>query len=197
MLSPQERLKAIIEAMPDQPPDNSPLRDGFTYNLSPFARATPFRYYAAALQNLEVLRRANLYRPRWYVFPDDINQPLPAYETLEYQISVTAGSYLWGYNFTELDSDQDATTPSNILIQVTEACTGIELFQDFVGGLALSQYQASADQRGKPNPQILSTPRLVLEPGLVNLELSNRAATTTYCQLLLLFAEPMIMLGEV
>lgn len=186
-----------MAAMPDSPPYLGPLRDGFTFNLSPWGLAAPFRYYAACLQNMEVLRRANLYKPRWAVFPDDINEPIPAYETVDYEFSITAGSYLWGYSFFQFNENLEPVSPSGMLVQIVEACSGIELTQDYVLGNGYSGFQSVSDPRGRPNPQILTSPRLILEPGKVTMSLSNKLDEDTNCQLMLFFAEPMLMLGEV
>jgi hypothetical protein len=178
------------------PPETSPLMDGFLYN--PALRfATPYDYYPTALGGLEILRRTALYRPRWYVIPDSINQPIAAYDTLEYQVSLTAGSYLWGYQFTQLVLEQSTfvvVAGDDMLVQITDACTGIPLFSDFVIDFGL--LVPSGNALGRPIPNLLPAPRLVLEPGLLNVEIANRSSGSITCQLLLLTAEPCTVMGE-
>lgn len=178
------------------PPDTSPLMDGFLYNPS-LRFATPYDYYPTALGGLEILRRTALYRPRWYVIPDTINQPIAAYDTLEYQVHVQAGSYLWGYQFTQLEvvrGTYTIVTGDDMLVQVTDACTGIPLFSDFVIDFGL--LVPSGNAQGRPIPNLLSAPRLILEPGLINVEIANRDSAAITCQLLLLTAEPCTVMGE-
>ena len=180
-------------------PEQYPVVDGFLYN--PAIRYTGSKYFALALSQLEILRRANLYNPRWWVVPDDLTQPVAAYDTLEYQLKVEGGSYLWGLQYNEYTVEEghwSISTPSNILIEVTDSCTGIPLFNDFAGGSAYSTYKApSSDLRGAPTPILLPQPKLILEPGLVDVELANKGGNSVYCQLLLLFAQPCGVVGEV
>ena len=168
--------------------------DGFSYN-------TMFlwlyeRYFPNCLAQLDVLRRAANYRPRWWVIPDDIDQPIQPYDTLYFQVEVSAGSYLWGYAFTTVSALNPSGAPtetaaSDILLQLVDSCTGIPLFQDFANGGG-----NSANFNSRMLPILLSQPRLILEPGLVNVELSNRTANTITCQWLLHFAESCKLIDE-
>ena len=168
--------------------------DGFSYNTSFLWLQN--RYFPNALAQLDVLRRASNYRTRWWCIPDDIDQPIQPYDTLYFQCEVSSGSYLWGYHFSSVSAVNPAggpaeTTAADILIQVVDACTGIPLFQDFAnGGAAHSNFTA------RMLPILLTQPRLILEPGLVNVELSNRTKNTINCQLLLHFAESCKLIDE-
>lgn len=173
-------------------PDDTPIMDGFAYNLN--IRYTAMSYYPLALQQLNIIRRANLMRPRWYVVPTDQNSPIPAYQTTEYQVSVTPGSYLWAVSVTAYDDNYDTIDADDLLIQITDACSGIPLFSDFASGSGLAMNQASA--QGYPIPPILATPRLILEPGLVTVEVSNKGTAPINAQAVLYFAEPCLMTGE-
>jgi len=168
--------------------------DGFT--LNPATRLLPNRYTPGALGQMDVLRRANTYRPRWFLVPDDFNQPLAAYSTLEYQITVSGGSYLWGLCFIQTNAAFTEVAPTGVVFQITEACNGLALFDDFVSGSAFAHFQAAALPRGMELVQPLTQPRLFLEPGNVNVEMCNLSATTQNCQLLLLFAEPITIVSE-
>ena len=180
---------------------NSQIADAFSIN--PFTIAVPYVYYPGALAQMDTLRRANTYRPRWYCIPDDFNQPLQPYETLEYQIKVTGGSYLWGIRFVQYD-DSDvsgrenwaAMAPDNVVIQVTEACTGIELFREFISPQGFAFFQPGAGFRGMALPHLLTQPRLFLEPGDINVEMCNLSGLTQRCQLILHFAEPANIVEE-
>lgn len=176
-----ERLKQVV--------------DGFSYNNS--LLWLPERYFPNALAQLDVLRRAANYRTRWWVVPDDIDQPIQPFDTLYFQCEVSAGSYLWGWRFiavsaTDPDDAPVATTSSDLLVQVVDSCTGIPLFQDFANGGG-----NAPNFNSRMSPVCLATqPRLILEPGLVNVEIANRTPNTIHCQLLLHFAESCKLINE-
>lgn len=175
---------------------NHPV-DGFLYN--PSIRYWPEQYMSGALAQMDTLRRANTYRPRAYAVPDDFNQPIPAYGTLEYQIKVAGGSYLWGMQFRQYSAAYVEQAPTNIVIQVTEACTGIAVCQEFYWATGISEFAAVGLLGGIPMPFVLPQPRLFTSPGDINVEMSNLAAAVQFCQLTLYFAEPceVVEVGEV
>jgi hypothetical protein len=175
--------------------------DGFSYNAS--LKYLPNRFFPNALAQLDILRRAANYRPRWWAIPDTPNTVQP-YDTFYMQCEVADGSYLWGYNFCVLAAEGPSdgpeiseptdlpkimapvsVAPTDLCIQVVDSCTGIPLFQDYANGGAMT---INGDSR--MYPILLTQPRLILEPGLVNVSIANRTANTIVCQLLLHFAEP-------
>lgn len=177
------------------------ILDGFSLNLN--IRYLPYHYPAACLNQSSVLRRANLYRARWIVQPDDLNTPIPAYDTFEGQVHIMPGSYLWGFQVTQFEAGTFIlVAAADVIIQVTDACTGVPLFSDYMAGSGFSPFSAApgapADARCGMGmaPHLLTQPRLIMEPGLINIEIANRATTTTRCQLLLFFAEPCVVLNE-
>lgn len=162
--------------------------DGFTIN--PFTVLKPYDYHAGALGQMDTLRRANTYRARIHAVPDDFNQPLQPYETLEYQVKVTGGSYLWGVRFAQYSGVWQQQAPGGVTMQITESCTGIELYREFTDPSGVAFYTAATQKRGYHIPHLLTEPRLFLEPGGVTVELCNLGAGVQYCQILLHFAEP-------
>jgi len=169
--------------------------DGFSLNLN--IRYLPYHYHAACLSQSEVLRRANLYRARWVVMPDDMNTPIAAYDTFEGQIKVQPGAYLWGFQATQFNAAFVAVAAADVIIQVTDACTGIPLFSDYAAGSGFTPFSAiAADAHGGIAPHLLTQPRLIMEPGLLNVEIANRAVTAMRCQLLLCFSEPCVVLDD-
>ena len=190
-----------LGAPPPSTPQLKQIVDAFSYNT--MLMWLPERYFPNALAQLDTLRRAANHRARWFVVPDDIDQPIAPYDTLYYQINIAGGSYLWGYQFTSLSATQVviennnpivipvATAPSDLLIQAVDSCTGIPLFQDFANGLGLH-----SDFTARCGPILLSQPRLILEPGLVNVQIANRTGNSITCQLLLMFAEPCRLIDE-
>src|SRR5580704_15932376 len=73
-----------------------PIIDGFTFNSKPVHYLS---YYHNALTGLEPLRRSNAMRLRMHGIPDAQFVPIPPYESVEEQIRVLPGSYLWGWSF--------------------------------------------------------------------------------------------------
>ncbi len=196
LTQPQYSMKGA-PAQPEQTIVLAQVVDGFTFNTQ--LLYLPCRYFPNALAQMDILRRAANYRPRWFVVPDDIDQPIQPYDTLYYQIEMAANSYLWGYSFCSVSAtapsgggpEPTETTAADLLIQAVDSCTGVPLFQDFAnGGGNHSNFTSRA------NPIILSQPRLILNPGLVNVEISNRTPNTITCQWLLHFAEPCRIITE-
>ena len=176
--------------------------DGFSYNTC--LLYLPNRYFPNALAQMDILRRASNFRARWFVIPDDIDQPIAPYDTLYFQLQVSAGAYLWGYQFSSISATGDVappiepdpigpvdTTASDILVQAVDSCSGIPLFQDFANGGG-----CHSDFTARCLPILLTQPRLILDPGLVNVQLSNRTANTITCQLLMHFAVPCRVITE-
>jgi hypothetical protein len=174
--------------------------DGFCYDL--FLRPSPTEYYTLAAGQMEVFRRAQSYRPRWYTVPDaDQVMDLAAYQTVEEQVRILAGSFLWGISASVLDPNtlMQVNPASRLAVKITEGGTGIPLTWDFISAY---QYWAkrpyAAVARAFPHrPILLSQPRLILEPGYLNVEMAN---TTTgnliKAQLLLLAMEPCILIQD-
>lgn len=168
--------------------------DGFV--LNPSIRLWPYNYVAGALAQMDTLRRAATYRPRIYSVPDDYSQPLAGYETLEYQIKVAEGSYIWGMMFRQFTAEYAQADPTRIVIQLSDACTGIPFYSEFSQAQGLAFYNASPLASGIAMPHILTQPRIVLAPGDVNVEMCNVDADPHSCQLLIFTAEPCEMVRE-
>jgi hypothetical protein len=166
-----------------------PIIDAFT--LNPAIRHRPGWYQPYALAALDVLRRANTYRPKQYVLPDDYNQPIPAYQTMNYQVRVAPKSYIWALLCNQFSAGFVFQTPSDVWVQITDSCTGVSFFSDFVHGTAFQGLQnVATDQRNAMLPHLLTQPRLILEPGLVAVDIANTAAVAARVQLVLFVAEP-------
>lgn len=171
----------------------SPI-DAFVYN--PAIRYRPYEYMGLALAGMDVLRRANTYRPKLYCVPDDFNQPIQAYETVEHQVRVTPNSYVWGlqcnqYSLADGGPGWAVIAGANVWIQITDSCNGLVYFSDFARGTAMQTLKGTpTDQRWQHHPHLLTQPRLVLEPGLLAVELANDSAANLRCQLIIFTAEP-------
>lgn len=156
-----------------------PIVDGFMWNTS--LLILPNQFGPDALMELEILRRAHNYRARWWCIPDDEGQPIAAFDTFQFQVEVSPGAYLWGMMFATVGG----AAATDLLVSVVDSCTGIPLFNDFVNAGNMTPTGNS-----KMLPVIMTKPRLILAPGLVNVEIANRANQNRTCQLLLMFAEP-------
>lgn len=166
-----------------------PLRpkvDGFSYNVNNLL--VPNRFFPFAIGQLDLLRRARNFRARWWVVPPRLGDLIPAFDTFQYQCDVANGSRLYGLMFS-------AIAPSTIndwAVSIVDSCTGVPLFNDF----AVAQTIAGSFATGNV-PVLLTQPRLILDPGLVSVEIANRSANDRACQLLLMFAEPCEVIEEV
>ena len=153
--------------------------DGFCYNLQ--RPMVPSWYEPMALGQLEALRKAGGFRPRWYGVPEESSGfVIPPYNTVEQQVRITPGSWLYGYMVTP--------TALNALTKITEGATGIPLSSDF-----LCTWNIQGDQ-GQFN--LLSQARLIVAPGWVNVEIANGGATPIPYQLVLLCAEPCVVVQD-
>ena len=168
--------------------------DGFSYNNS--LQYMPCRFFPHALSQLDILRRGVNYRARWFVVPDDIGEPIAPFDTYYYQVNVAEGSYLFGYSFaaisaTNPDDEPAEVAATDLLIQAVDSCTGVPLGLDFYNAAA-----AHSTFNARCLPILLTQPRLILEPGLVNVEISNTTPNSITCQLLMHFAEPCRVIFE-
>lgn len=161
-----------------------PLVDGFLYSASQYYLPTSYR--AAALLNMEVLRRAVGFRTRWFLSPVDLQDPIPAYSQNEYQLGIEAGSYIWGMTFSA-PFGEIANAASYITVQVTDSCTETPLFSDYTKGAQLQPATGPAQH----NPVIIA-PRLISAPGFLDIELYNAANVGIRCQLAILVSEPRV-----
>lgn len=159
--------------------------DGFT--LDQGFTETPWTYPALVTGQLEVLRRAVNLRPRWYQFPT-VDPTVAAFPTLglrgnfEKQIRVEPGSWLWGYAATGTFS-----------FSVWEEETGRRFAFDFLR----AQNAVAGLMTGVPGVRsrmaVLGEPWVILEPGLLNVELyavEPAPPAVTAQELVLWFAEP-------
>ena len=152
--------------------------DGFLLSASQLYLPTSFR--ASAFAQMETLRKAKGYGPRVYLVPEQIIQPIPAQSQVEYQVRVQVGSYLWGMNLSVT-----AGSISNLTAMVTDACSEMPLFSDYVNGQNLTPVPSGVSR----NPA-LTMCRPIGEPGTLNVEIYNSSVEDCTCQLALFVAEP-------
>lgn len=172
-----------------------PVVDGFLNSLSQLYLPTSYR--ASALAQMEMLRRARGYRARWYLAPEDLEQPIPAYGQREYQVRVEPGSYVWGVSFFGIDTETNVAGQV-VRVQVTDSCTETPFFSDYTKGAQLQTAHGDVADNFRltvsnvPRAPVLINPRLVGQPGTLDIELYNSADESMQVQLVLFVAEPMV-----
>lgn len=178
-------------------PPPSPIIDGFTFNT----RIVHYHsYYHNALSGLEPIRRANAMRLRMHGVPDAQFSPIPAYESVEEQIRVLPGSYLWGWSF----FTKQATAPNTFLpinsIRIVDSCTELPILDRpaFSTLFANTTVAGATQYDNGQNTGVILLPRpyLVAAPGMLNVEVTNASSFACTCQLILMFAEPSINQNE-
>ncbi len=152
--------------------------DSFTYTTT--LRLLQTQYRAGVLAQMEVLRRAKSYKARFYTAPDSLVEPVLAFGQVETQIRAVPGTYIWGLSLY-------AATTTSLKIQVTDTSTEVPLFSDYIQAALMKPSAA-----GGRVPFLLGQPRLITEPGQVNVEIYNDNDTDNIVQLVLFCAEPVL-----
>lgn len=137
-------------------------------------------YDALAVEQLRGLRLANGMRPYLIVIPA-AGQTIAPWDTWRRQFSVPAGSWLWAFI-----TVGGYAAGAQRRVQVKDSCTGMPLFSDFIGGGSL--YTGTECAIGV---QALTAPRLVGDPGTIDVELAQLTGGTpiTY-SLVIVFSVP-------
>jgi hypothetical protein len=165
------------------------IMDGFTYSLSRLL--LPISYSSAVLAQMETLRLAGKYQAKMFSVPTPANPStstvgaIPAYSQVEEQIRIDPGSYIYGWMFSI--NGTGSGTPGVCHINVTDACTETPLSSDYILASLFNLQTTSTPQRG---PSLLAQPRLISEPGLVNVEIYNNSASAIQAQLALFCSAP-------
>lgn len=165
--------------------------DGFTMSASQLL--VPTSYRALILGQMDVLRRASAMRPRHYVAPLQTDIPIPAYGQVEYQISVMPGSYVYGLSFAIKESQTDFA--QYVHIQLTDIYTEMPFFADYARAINFITDPGAAAAVGYPTgtwraPFLFAQPRIICDPGNIEVEMYNSSDTALYCQLCIFVAEP-------
>jgi hypothetical protein len=110
--------------------------DGFLYSTT--LRMLPSQARAHALAQMEVLRKSKAYRCRMYVSPDPLVNPIGSYSQVETQSRMTPGSLIWGISVY-------LSTAANVKVLITDKCTELPLFKDYVKALLFKQNTTGHD----------------------------------------------------
>lgn len=181
------------------------IADAFTLNTG--FRNNPYNYYTVALKQIRALRECSLFRCKLFPVPEPmpINgggvetfQTVAAYSTARYTVRLIPNSYVWGLAYVEMQTNFTQTLGRSATIQITDACTGLDFFDDFLIASAFEFFRTTGSSYPpNPFPSILIQPKLIQDPGLLNVQVSNRVSGPLLCQLVLFVAEPAIREGMV
>lgn len=163
--------------------------DGFMLSASQLY--LPINYRAHALAQMEILRRAAAYRCREYTVPNKLQTVIPAFSQVEQQVAVNPGSYVWAISFASLPVGP-VDESSFIFIQITDACTEVPFFSDYIRATQYKPTPAATGNSVTRNPPLLSPPRLIGEPGHLDVEIYNTFSSDVTCQVNISVAEPAI-----
>ena len=164
--------------------------DGFIYN--PQLRANTENYDILGLGQLELLRRSKGFIPRLFAVPDFSDGVIPVFQTIQRQVEVVPGSWLWAVTVTS------GPTPINnnlYFVTIRDDDTGDSLFnQQFVASQSLrpeSTAQASPLQYAYSVQKKLTQPRLISGKGILDVQIScNDSSTAKFIQVVLCVAQP-------
>jgi len=217
ILSPNEE-RARVDALytrrpiPINLPDNPTLTqkfadrmselpgDGFT--LNPWITYQPYIYNTDALYASAMVRKCNLMRSHTFVAPAQTlyetlvgGSVIAAYATYNTQLAALPGSIILGFNYFEYNYPAATVkAPSNIMIRISDACTGLDLAHDYVGALCYAQYNPYNSNRQAELLMTLPTsPRVIAGSGQINVEIQNTTTSDLACQLMIFVAEPITL----
>ena len=153
---------------------NYPIIDGFVLNTS---LKRNLRFRSLAMEKYEAIRRSGAFRTKyWVVAPPLIIQngafiQIGAFDSLEYGLPVVPGSAIWGFIWVNAFPD---TNPGPFSFQVTESCTDVPLFSEVIRA---DQFASSDGIQPPPEQQLLPSPIIIPEPGLLNVQICSQQTT--------------------
>ncbi len=150
--------------------------------LFPQFRSGPLSYHAQAIEAMQAMRAAAGFQAVRHIVPDVMNAALVGKGRYEARISLPPQSYVWAFAGT---SDQAA----GFKVQIVDLGTKAEWFSQPIRWDNLTGQGATPEGLSFPL-YILPKPRLVLEPGLLSVQVTNLAAVANPIQLVVFTAEP-------
>lgn len=168
--------------------NNLLIPDAFLLNT--LSTSNPLDYTSLTLVQMDALRQCSMYRGRVYAEPDVSELPILPYTTYKTQIRVIPDSYVWGLSWV----DTSSVTSASVAVQLTDTCTGLDFFSDFIVSSAFGTSAGFFSIGPNGLPTLLSKPKLIQAPGLINVQISNRSTGTSQRnavgQLLVFTSEP-------
>jgi hypothetical protein len=145
-------------------PQIPPLVDGFALNLQ---LPNCNQWAGFAMHQMEALRRAHSYHFHVFVAPEESTVPIAAYDTFNVQLHLPPGSWIWGITMqANTTSTLAGGGNATVMVRITDQGTQQMLFSNFAQGF-INQIPPHGAQ------QLLSEPRVVIDPGILNIEIAN------------------------
>ncbi len=149
-------------------------------------------YHRPAIGALEPLRRAWGYENRREVIPDSSNKAVGVKATYEQRVTVPAGAFLWAIAGT-------SQQPEGFRLQIIDTASGRGLlsqpahFSAIAGGASYpigvkNCYGTAVIIRQAL--YVLPKPRVIIEPGMLRVQITNLSAAVNTIQVVLHFAAP-------
>lgn len=171
--------------------------DGFVLSMSQLY--LPISYRANCLAQMEVLRKANGYQFMAQTAPSQAPETIPAFGQIEEQWTVEPGSYLWGWSLALVNNNIDIVNSGSIHVLITDACTETALSSDYILAANISSKRPLFNVAAPRNPFLLPQPRLISDPGKLNVEIYNNGGdiseggpSEVQVQLICFFAQPIM-----
>lgn len=194
-------------SLPDNPTTTQKFADrmaelpGDGFSLNPFVYMLPYLYNTDALYASALVRKCNLMRSYSLVVPIHplydtlLGSVIPAYGTHHAQLATEPGSIIMGFNYFEYNYPTAISkAPSNIMIRIWDACTGLDLAHDYISALCYSQYMTGPNRQTELNMALPTTPRVLAGSGQINVEINNTTTSDLACQLMIFVAEPITLI---
>ncbi len=150
------------------------------------------RYHQPALAALKPLRSALGYEDRREVIPDSSNKAVGVKATYEQRITVPAGAFLWAITGV-------SQQPEGFRLQVVDTASGRGLLSQpahFTSSAGVGFPAGIVDCYGaavaiRQPLYVLPKPRVVIEPGMLRVQVTNLSALINTIQVVLHFAAPL------
>lgn len=152
------------------------ILDGFAI-ASQYRRMQTSSYNSHAIDALDLLRQAEGYKPRFACVPDESNISVPARKQFEGQLWIQPGSIIHSIACTSQQAD-------GFRLQILDAATGERFFA------TPQRFDPLASDTFRNQRAILAQPRLVLEPGLFNVTVTNLSSSDNQIQVTIFYAIP-------
>jgi hypothetical protein len=154
--------------------------DSLDPKLYPQFRPRFGRYHTYALDAMLALRHAAGFEASWHVIPNASNTAVIALGRFEQRISVPPQSYIWGFA---------AYSQQGFQVQIYDLGTSEPWFSQPLNYQNLSGQGSTPEGITSPL-YLLPAPRLVLEPGLLSVQITNLSSQVNTIKLLMLMVTP-------
>lgn len=186
-----------VQPIPDMP-DFERVVDGFFEDFRLRPQCLSYLPLALSHNMLPVRMAFGDRRPRYVMVPTSQGIQIPTTGFYEEQLSVLPGSILWGLSVAcpAIGEEEDVSQLTNYSLRITDLQTGFEIFSEFSSLLPLNPAGDDPNNgtQAEGAPFILPDPFIVVDPGLLMVEIGARDAvefeTVASFQIILFFSEP-------